>query len=190
MSVCVSEREASRASDRADDVAARLYAQYRTAIYRYCRAQLRADDEAEDAVQTTFLRALAALDKGVRPVYESAWLYRIARNVCLTRRLSSARRAGVEALQDFQVLQELPAREDEGREDLAGLGSALATMPEKLRRAILMREWQGLSYAEIAEAIGVSHSAVETLIFRARRRLANGLLGATAERPVPVRAAA
>src|SRR5439155_5939392 len=55
------------------------------------------------------------------------------------------------------------------------LDDALASMPPNLRRAILLREWQGLSYAEIAETLGLSHSAVETLIFRARRHLAQAL---------------
>ncbi len=48
-------------------------------------------------------------------------------------------------------------------------------MPPRLRRAILLREWQGLSYAEIAQTLDISHSAVETLIFRARRHLAKAL---------------
>jgi RNA polymerase sigma-70 factor (ECF subfamily) len=48
-------------------------------------------------------------------------------------------------------------------------------MPERLRRVILLREWQGLSYAEIAEALEVSVAAVETLVFRGRRDLAKAL---------------
>ena len=53
-------------------------------------------------------------------------------------------------------------------------------MPPRLRRAILLREWQGLSYAEIAQALDISHSAVETLIFRARKHLAKALDNAVA----------
>jgi DNA-directed RNA polymerase specialized sigma24 family protein len=48
-------------------------------------------------------------------------------------------------------------------------------MPEQQRRAILLREWQGLSYREISDELELSQSAVETLIFRARRSLAQGL---------------
>src|SRR5262249_261664 len=105
----------------------------------------------------------------------AAWLYKIAHNVCLSRRLSAARRSRIETPQDLQLIEErTPAREAE-REDLMGLDDALARMPENLRTAILLPEWQGLSYAEIAEAMGLSHSAVETLIFRARRHLAQAL---------------
>src|SRR5207237_7645600 len=76
-----------------------------------------------------------------------------------------------------QLLEERLAAPDaeSARVELAGLDDALASMPENLRRAILLREWQGLSYAEIADALELSQSAVETLIFRARRYLANAL---------------
>jgi hypothetical protein len=60
-------------------------------------------------------------------------------------------------------------------EMLIGLGDALASMPESQRTAILLREWQGLSYAEIAREMSLTNGAVETLIFRARRTLAKGL---------------
>jgi sigma-70-like protein len=48
-------------------------------------------------------------------------------------------------------------------------------MPENQRRAILLREWQGLTYREISAELGLSQAAIETLIFRARRALAQGL---------------
>jgi hypothetical protein len=65
-----------------------------------------------------------------------------------------------------------------------GLEDALRRMPELQRRAILLREWRGLSYKEIAEELDLSGSAVETLIFRARRSLAELLAG----QPAPKRA--
>src|SRR5205085_6601963 len=60
-------------------------------------------------------------------------------------------------------------------EELIPLEDALAEMPETQRHALLLREWQGLSYREIAAELEVSQSAVETLIFRARRSLARRL---------------
>jgi hypothetical protein len=90
--------------------------------------------------------------------------------------MRATRRALVEAPADLQELEDhLPARTTDGYEELFGLDDALAAMPENLRRAILLREWQGLSYAEIAQALDISQSAVETLIFRARRHLAQAL---------------
>src|SRR6478752_7030559 len=159
--------------------AANLYERYRSPVYRYCHNRLRTADEAEDAVQSTFLRAFTALQKGVVPECEVAWLYRIAHNVCLSRRLSAARRASVERPHDLEELSDrLAGPERERPEEIGGLTDALAGMPERLRRVILLREWQGLSYAEIAEALEVSVSAVETLVFRGRRHLAKALKGA------------
>ena len=63
----------------------------------------------------------------------------------------------------------------EGNERLAALRDGLAHLPERQRRGILLREWQGLSYAEIADELGLSLGAVETLLFRARRNLASRL---------------
>ena len=155
---------------------ARLYARYRRPLYGYCLRLLRCHEDAEDAVQNTFLRAHSALVRGIVPEFEAAWLYKIAHNVCLSRRLGAARRGRVEAPADLQVLEErLPSRSAGEHEELFGLDDALSSMPENLRRAILLREWQGMSYAEIAQALEVSQSAVETLIFRARRHLARAL---------------
>jgi len=96
--------------------------------------------------------------------------------------LGWARRACVERPHDFDALEDrLAAPEPERPEELGGLRDALAGMPERLRRVILLREWHGLSYAEIAESLGVSVSAVETLIFRGRRYLADALRGAEPE---------
>ena len=105
-----------------------------------------------------------------------AWLYKIAQNVCLTRRRSTRRRGRVESPSDLAAVQDvLPAPSRESPEDLVRLTEALEHMPDSQRRAILLREWQGLSYHEIAEELELSQSAVETLIFRARRTLASNL---------------
>jgi RNA polymerase sigma-70 factor (ECF subfamily) len=153
-----------------------LYGAYRNPVYRYCRGLLRSHDEADDAVQATFLRAFTALRRGVTPELEAAWLFKIAHNVCLSRRLLEARRARVETIRDFELLQEtVAAPEPPDTEELTGLDAALAEMPAHLRQVILLREWQGLSYGEIAEVLQLSRATVETRIFRARRWLARAL---------------
>jgi len=162
-------------ADRAERETARLYAEYGTRIYRHCLGQLRSHEDAEDAVQNTFVRVHTALRRGVVPEFEAPWLYKIAHNVCLSRRLSATRRARVETPHDLNDLESRVAGPERVHDELVGLDGALAEMPPHMRRAILLREWQGLSYAEVAERLGVSHSAVETLIFRARRRLAQAL---------------
>jgi RNA polymerase sigma factor (sigma-70 family) len=157
------------------DAAGALYERYSAQIFGYCMHQLGSREEAEDAVQTTFMNAFRGLSRGIVPELESAWLFKIAHNVCLSRRRSSWRRGRVEAPNNFEVLQEvIPGREAIG-DELIRLQDALEEMPENQRRAILLREWQGLTYREISTELGVTQAAVETLIFRARRALAQGL---------------
>jgi RNA polymerase sigma factor (sigma-70 family) len=152
-----------------------LYERHAAKIQAYCHHQLGSREEAEDAVQTTFMNAFRALGRGVVPEAESAWLFKIAENVCLSRRRSSWRRGRIESPSDFEVIEEVVPGPSRQRDELIGIEDALAAMPEQQRRAILLREWQGLSYREVAEELEISQSAVETLIFRARRSLAQGL---------------
>jgi RNA polymerase sigma factor (sigma-70 family) len=157
------------------DAAGDLYERYSAQIHGYCLHQLGSREEAEDAVQTTFMNAFRGLSRGIVPELESAWLFKIAHNVCLSRRRSSWRRGKIEAPNNFEVLQEVIPGREQVSDELIGLQDVLETMPENQRRAILLREWQGLTYREISTELGLSQPAVETLIFRARRALAQGL---------------
>jgi RNA polymerase sigma factor (sigma-70 family) len=152
-----------------------LYERYSRLIFGYCLRQLGSREEAEDAVQTTFMNAFRGLSRGIVPELESAWLFKIAHNVCLSRRRSSWRRGKVEAPNNLEVLQEVVPGREEVADELIRLQEVLEAMPENQRRAILLREWQGLTYREISAELGLSQAAVETLIFRARRALAQGL---------------
>ena len=171
-----SQIEGVRAAPEADATHV-LYERYSNQIFGYCLHQLGSREEAEDAVQSTFLNAFRGLSRGVVPELEQAWLFKIAHNVCLSRRRSSWRRGRIESPEDFHEMQDTlaaPNRRDL-RDELVGLQDVLEEMPDNQRRAILLREWQGLSYREIADEMELSQSAVETLIFRARRTLAQGL---------------
>jgi RNA polymerase sigma-70 factor, ECF subfamily len=155
--------------------AEQLFHEHSGWLYGYCLRLLRSPEEAEDAVQATYLNACRSLGQGTRPRAGSAWLLHIARNVCFTRIRSARRRDGVERIGDIAVLEETVAAPDRSYDSLVGLTDALLALPERQREAILLREWQGLSHGEIAERLGISHSAAETLIFRARRSLADAL---------------
>src|SRR5207237_396729 len=143
---------------------------------------LRNREEAEDAVQTTFLNAYRGLRRGIRPEFEAAWLFKIAQNVCRTRRESAWRRGRVEAVRDLDALQDIVAAPEHATGQATELTEALKRMPERYRTIILLREWQGLSYREIAAETGLSEGAVEMLVFRARRSLAENLEYADAPR--------
>jgi RNA polymerase sigma factor (sigma-70 family) len=170
-------QEASSAamSPTVSRAAEQLFHEHSGWLYGYCLRLLRSPEEAEDAVQATYLNACRSLGQGTRPRAGSAWLLHIARNVCFTRLRSARRREGVERIGDITVLEETVAAPDRSYDSLVGLTDALLTLPERQREAILLREWQGLSHGEVAERLGITQSAAETLIFRARRSLAGAL---------------
>jgi RNA polymerase sigma-70 factor, ECF subfamily len=182
----VSNRSQARAAEPAAESAGDLYERYYDRIYGYCLYQLGSREEAEDVAQTTFMWAFRGLSRGIVPRAEASWLFTIAQNACRARHRTRGRRREREVLSDPMLMADIsPAREVES-EDLMGLEEALARMPELQRRAILLREWRGFSYKEIAEELELSGAAVETLIFRARRSLAELLAG----KPAPKRSRA
>jgi RNA polymerase sigma-70 factor (ECF subfamily) len=154
--------------------AARLFEAYSEQLLGYCLGQLGSRSEAEDAVQTTFLYAFRALRRGVIPECESAWLTTIARNVCHAQRRTLSRRGPLSTDVDLDTVA--LARPD-GDEDsvLLGLKEALASIPERQRQALLLREWQGLAPREIASRLGMSGPATHALLGRARKSLAQAL---------------
>jgi RNA polymerase sigma-70 factor (ECF subfamily) len=161
--------------DAAGTLTRDLYTRYGSLIYAYCFRRLRSREEAEDAVQTTFLNAFRALQRGTTTHAEQAWLYKIAGHACDAR--------GSTTLAELPETVSAPPRAD--AEELMGLEDALEAMPENQRRAILLREWRGLSYKEIADELELSQTAVEMLLFRARKSLAR-----TLEAPAALTAAA
>jgi RNA polymerase sigma-70 factor (ECF subfamily) len=161
-------------SDTPSEEADELFRLHSRRIYAFCYAQLGSREEAEDALQVTFLRVYRALENGEHPDEPLAWIYRIARNVCLDRVRSAARRRRVE---EPGELEDVPSQADvpESREHAQALRRALRTLPRRQRRAIVLREWRGFSYTEIAADLGITRPAVEMLVFRARKTLAEAL---------------
>lgn len=160
----------------AEAYATRLYERHRRAIFGFCLKQLRSREDADDAVQTTFIYALQSLRRGVVPQMELPWLLTIARNACSTRRRSGSRRGAYETPHDLDSIQDRLATPD--RADVATSEDflhALRAIPESQRMALLLREWRGLSYEEIGSELGLSQPATEALLFRARQNVAQRL---------------
>jgi RNA polymerase sigma-70 factor (ECF subfamily) len=148
-----------------------LFTRHANGIYHYCLRRLGSPEEAEDALQVTYLNAWRSLKGGCRPQARRAWLFQIAANVCASTLRSKLGGTRLE-LRDPGTLDELVAVEKPESEDLLGLREALRELPSRQRRALVLRDWQGLSYNEIATEMAVSDAAVETLLFRARSRVA------------------
>jgi RNA polymerase sigma-70 factor, ECF subfamily len=159
---------------RPDRAFERMYRRHVGDVYRYALAVMRNPADAEDVTQTTFLNAYRSfVEKGNRPEKPQNWLIAIAHNVCRQRFRQSARRPAEVAFEDdiadTIVDDEAPSGDDIRR--------ALGHLAFNQRAALVMRELEGRSYSEIAEILDLSTSAVETLIFRARRALREQLEG-------------
>jgi RNA polymerase sigma factor (sigma-70 family) len=145
-----------------------LYRRYVEDVYHYALALLRNPADAEDVTQTTFLNAYRAYQRGIEIEKPQNWLIKIAHNVARTRYARANRRVKEVPLEDH--IEQLAVSEAE-RPDVVGVLRALGRLPFNQRAALVMRELEGRTYADIADTIGVSVSAVETLIFRARKSL-------------------
>src|ERR671925_956741 len=155
------------ARQRTDRAFERLYRKHAGDVYRYALVVLRNQADAEDVTQTTFLNAYRAMENGEHPRSPQNWLIAIAHNVCRQRFRQSQRRPNEVAYEE--ELAEAVVDEDAiSAEDIR---RALGHIAFNQRAALVMRELEGRSYQEIADILGTTVSAVETLIFRARRAL-------------------
>lgn len=160
---------------RADRAFERLYQKHVHAVYRYSLAVLHNQADAEDVTQITFLSAYRAFTRGERPELPHNWLIKIAHNVCRQRFRDSQRRPQEVA---FSVEETHAApTPDEDVPTAEEIRNALGFLNFNQRAALVMRELEGRSYAEISEVLDLSISAVETLLFRARRALREQLEG-------------
>jgi RNA polymerase sigma factor (sigma-70 family) len=140
-----------------------MYRRHADEVLRYARLVLRSPPDAEDVTQATFVRAFRALERGEQVRAPRNWLITIAHNEC-RRILAVRKRRAVEVALDTDV--PVSAAESGRAEELR---RALSELAPNQRRALVLRELEGRSYAEIASSLELSESAVETLLFRARR---------------------
>jgi RNA polymerase sigma factor (sigma-70 family) len=162
---------AQRATERSFE---KLYRRHVHAVYRYALAVLHNEADAEDVTQTTFLNAYRAFQRGERPHRPHNWLIKIAHNACRQRFRDSSRRP-----QEVEFDESVAAASTQDTDvPTAGeIRRALGFLAFNQRAALVMRELEGRSYAEIAQILDLSVGAVETLIFRARRALREQLEG-------------
>ena len=147
-------------------------------IFALAYGMLGREEDARDATQETFLAAFRNL-RGFRGEAKvSSWLHRIAVNQCLTRQ----RRAKVRsesaldeeeagAAQVAAPLEESPARVVEGRQRTAAVRRALNGLPVELRQIVVMKEFEELTFREIAEALELPLSTVKSRLYTGLKQL-------------------
>jgi RNA polymerase sigma factor (sigma-70 family) len=152
-----------------DEAFRAIHDRYRQRLFAYVRQMLCAGprQDAEDVLQDVFVRAYGALRSDAREVNVRAWLYRVAHNRCIDH----LRRPVPPAADIFELSRKPlhdPIEEAQRREELARLVADIGRLPEQQRSALLMREIDGMSYADLAGALDVSVPAIKSLLVRAR----------------------
>ena len=150
-----------------------LYRRHAATVYRYSLAVLGNHADAEDVTQTTFLNAYRALAQGVKPRKAENWLLTIAHNQIRQHFRRTLGKPMEVELNETMARTHEP--EDRTEPSVADVLRALQNLTPAQRSAIVMREFEGRSYAEMAGILGLTPSALEALLFRARRALAEQL---------------
>jgi RNA polymerase sigma-70 factor (ECF subfamily) len=154
------------AQDGDVDAFEELVRRYQATIYRVALRMLGSRADAQDATQETFVRAWRALPRFRHDSTISTWLYRIVTRRALDK-IATRRATGTLDEVELESGPD-PAQAAEHRERLGAIRRAIANLPPEQRAALVLREFEGLSYQEVADVLGASLSAVKGRIHRAR----------------------
>jgi RNA polymerase sigma-70 factor, ECF subfamily len=176
--------EALKAGDRAEF--ARLVDEYSSPIYRLGLRMLGNPQDAEDVLQNTFINALTHIQNFEGRSSLATWLYRIAANEALMmirRKKPEVNLEDVEGGDEAEVLKPsqfvdwsaLPEDELLAGEGKKALDDAIRSLPESLRIVFLLRDVEGLSIKETADALDLTETNVKTRLLRARMALRESL---------------
>ncbi len=162
-------RLARMAAAGSEGAMAAIFERHHQALHRYCYSILGNGHDAADALQNTMIKALRSLPGETREIALRPWLYRIAHNEAIS--LLRARRPDSDLDAAANVSDMAAAGAVDAREQLRSLGDDLRELTERQRGALLMRELGGLSFGEVAEALGTTTAAVKQSVYEARRAL-------------------
>lgn len=161
-----------------------LLATYQDRIVNTCYRFVHHVSDAEDVAQEVFIEVIQSIARFRGEAKLSTWIYRVAVTKALDfmRKKSRKKRLGhLKQILGMQTEEGLPAFEPEDRSEPAQtleqqersaiLAQAVAALPDGQRVAITLNQYEGLSYAEVAEIMKTTVSAVESLLFRAKKNL-------------------
>ncbi len=158
-----------------------LYSRYHRRIQAYVFGMVKDHGRAEDVTQEVFVSALRRMRATERPIAFKPWIYEIAKNACIDQYRRSRRTEEVSleadeglAPADYGKLvnsEPTPEAAVANKQDLDTLCGALGGLSDAHHEILVLREFEGLSYQEIGERMNMSRPAVESTLFRARRRL-------------------
>lgn len=160
--------QALRGSDRAFG---EIVSRYQDLLYRHAERMTGRQDDAEDVVQSAFIKAHRNLRKCRDPERVGSWLFRIGANACKDYLKSKRTTVPVERMPDLVATEGDPEREAELGRVRNDIERALQSLQLEQREAFLMKHVEGWSYSEMSETLDVSVSALKMRVHRAREEL-------------------
>jgi RNA polymerase sigma-70 factor (ECF subfamily) len=144
-----------------------LYRRYSGRIFAYCRRFLGNREDALDVFQDTFIRFFESAKQERTMTNVPAFLLRIARNLCLNFKRQSRKMTTIEDYMQYETYENNSSRD----ELMELIKIALAELPDDYREAFILREYEGMTYNEISEFLGISLALVKIRIFRAKQKI-------------------
>ena len=151
--------------ERAEEAFAEIYNRHSSRIYAYCRRFLGNKEDAQDVFQETFIRFLDSTKQERVMTNVPAFLLKIARNLCVNVKRKDKNPVSFE---EYMVADGV---EGDNKELLNLIKTALEILPDEYKDIFILREYEGLSYQEIAEISDVPLSTVKIRIFRAKQKI-------------------
>src|SRR3954469_2011620 len=167
-----------RGGDRAFE---QLYSRYQRRIFAYVYGMVKDHGRAEDITQEVFISALRRMRETDRAIAFKPWIYEIAKNACIDqfRRSRRAEEVSMDAGEGLgqadhgRLAAAEPTPDDavDAKQQLDHLCGAFGGLSDSHHEILVLREFEGLSYREIGDRMGLSRPGVESTLFRARKRL-------------------
>jgi len=158
-----------------------LYNRHKHGLYLYCLKMLGDSETAKDLVQEVFLKVYERRAQLVHPDSFRSWLYTIARNDCIS---TFRKQTGKEELPE-EIQEEAGGSFSEKydrKEEAVFVAEAISRLKPELKEVIILREYQNLSYREIAEIQGTTETVVKSRLYTARQTLYQALKTIFSER--------
>jgi RNA polymerase sigma-70 factor (ECF subfamily) len=150
-----------------------LVAEWQDSIHRFAYRFFYDADDAQEITQKTFIRVFSNLDQLDDPDKFSSWIYRIAKNLCLDelKRAGRKKSSPLELVKSERIADGNPAKKMEAKELGEWIQKALLAIPEEQRVVIIMKEYEGLTFKEIAEILDESESTVKSRLYYGFKKL-------------------
>jgi len=152
---------------------AEFYIRHKRDVFQYCYRMLQSKQGAEDALQSAFLKFFSSIAALRTPATVKSWLYSIARNEVYSQLRKTRKNGSIDELE--LAADDTPHEAFVRTEDAALVQRLLAELRPEYHEVLYLLEYEQMTYAEIAGVAGISVSAVESRIFRARKELSKKL---------------